>query len=108
MARGASGVWLRAVCRLGLLCRGTVYLLVGYLAILASLLVPDREDVVIATKCYNGTHDRKLNRWGLSRRQWNGRAQQDSQKRAENRKNSGEIYIGGCRCHVRAPMISAR
>ena len=30
MARGASGVWLRAVCRLGLLCRGTVYLLVGY------------------------------------------------------------------------------
>jgi hypothetical protein len=33
MARGASGVWLRAVCRLGLLCRGTVYLLVGYLAL---------------------------------------------------------------------------
>src|ERR1700724_2675010 len=31
MARGASGVWLRAVCRLGLLCRGTVYLLVGTL-----------------------------------------------------------------------------
>jgi len=35
MARGASGVWLRAVCRLGLLCRGTVYLLVGYLALAA-------------------------------------------------------------------------
>src|ERR1043165_6874024 len=33
MARGASGVWLRAVCRLGLLCRGTVYLLIGYLAL---------------------------------------------------------------------------
>lgn len=33
MARGASGVWLRAVSRLGLLGRGTVYLLVGYLAL---------------------------------------------------------------------------
>jgi aryl-alcohol dehydrogenase (NADP+) len=31
-------------------------------------LVPDREDVVIATKCFNGTQDRKLNRWGLSRK----------------------------------------
>ncbi|MBV8780219.1 MAG: aldo/keto reductase [Phycisphaerae bacterium] len=31
-------------------------------------LVPDREDVVIATKCFNGTLDRKLNRWGLSRK----------------------------------------
>jgi len=31
-------------------------------------LVPDREDVVIATKCFNGTMDRKLNRWGLSRK----------------------------------------
>jgi aryl-alcohol dehydrogenase (NADP+) len=31
-------------------------------------LAPDREDVVIATKCYNGTHDRKVNRWGLSRK----------------------------------------
>ena len=30
--------------------------------------VPDREDVVIATKCYNGTLDRKRNRWGLSRK----------------------------------------
>jgi len=28
----------------------------------------DREDVVIATKCYNGTHNRKRNRWGLSRK----------------------------------------
>ncbi|HEX7036125.1 MAG TPA: aldo/keto reductase [Pseudomonadales bacterium] len=28
----------------------------------------DREDVVIATKCFNGTHDRKRNRWGLSRK----------------------------------------
>ena len=31
-------------------------------------LVPDREDVVIASKCYNGTMDHKLNRWGLSRK----------------------------------------
>jgi aryl-alcohol dehydrogenase (NADP+) len=31
-------------------------------------LVPDREDVVIATKCFGGTHDRKPNRWGLSRK----------------------------------------
>jgi aryl-alcohol dehydrogenase (NADP+) len=28
----------------------------------------DREDVVIATKCFNGTHNRKRNRWGLSRK----------------------------------------
>ncbi|MBH81514.1 MAG: aldo/keto reductase [Gammaproteobacteria bacterium] len=28
----------------------------------------DREDVVIATKCFNGTHDRQRNRWGLSRK----------------------------------------
>jgi len=27
-----------------------------------------REDVVIATKCFNGTHDRRRNRWGLSRK----------------------------------------
>lgn len=32
LAKGASGGWLRAVSRLGLICRGTVYLLVGYLA----------------------------------------------------------------------------
>ena len=32
MARGASGIWLRAGSRLGLACRGSVYLLVGYLA----------------------------------------------------------------------------
>jgi aryl-alcohol dehydrogenase (NADP+) len=31
-------------------------------------LAIDREDVVIATKCFNGTHDRKRNRWGLSRK----------------------------------------
>ena len=37
MARGASGVWLRVVCLLGLLCRGTVYLLVGYLALRLAL-----------------------------------------------------------------------
>jgi aryl-alcohol dehydrogenase (NADP+) len=28
----------------------------------------DREDVVIATKCFNGTHGRSRNRWGLSRK----------------------------------------
>ena len=33
MARGASGVWLRAVSRLGLACRGMVYLLIGSLAL---------------------------------------------------------------------------
>ena len=42
MARGASGVWLRAVCRLGLLCRGTVYLLVGYLALRLALAAHGR------------------------------------------------------------------
>jgi len=31
-------------------------------------LVADREDVVIATKCYGGTHDRRVNRYGLSRK----------------------------------------
>lgn len=31
-------------------------------------LVDDREDVVIATKCYGGTHDGKRNRFGLSRK----------------------------------------
>ena len=42
MARGTSGVWLRAVCRLGLLCRGTVYLLVGYLALRLALAAHGR------------------------------------------------------------------
>jgi 1-deoxyxylulose-5-phosphate synthase len=28
----------------------------------------DREDVVIATKCFNGTEGRRRNRWGLSRK----------------------------------------
>jgi aryl-alcohol dehydrogenase-like predicted oxidoreductase len=34
---------------------------------LAELSV-DRHDVVIATKCFGGTHSRKRNRWGLSRK----------------------------------------
>jgi hypothetical protein len=42
MARGASGVWLRAVSRLGLACRGTVYLLVGYLALRLALAAHER------------------------------------------------------------------
>src|ERR1700693_2607792 len=42
MARGTSGVWLRAVCRLGLLCRGTVYLLVGYPALRLALAAHGR------------------------------------------------------------------
>src|SRR3984893_19123226 len=42
MARGTSGVWLRVVCRLGLLCRGTVYLLVGYLALRLALAAHGR------------------------------------------------------------------
>jgi aryl-alcohol dehydrogenase (NADP+) len=28
----------------------------------------DRDDVVIATKCFGGTHDQSRNRWGLSRK----------------------------------------
>ncbi len=32
-------------------------------------LCPDREDLVIATKCYNGTHTpKRMNHWGLSRK----------------------------------------
>jgi hypothetical protein len=42
MARGVSGVWLRAVSRLGLVCRGTVYLLVGYLALRLALATHGR------------------------------------------------------------------
>jgi len=42
MARGASGVWLRAVSRVGLVCRGTVYLLVGYLALRVALAAHGR------------------------------------------------------------------
>jgi hypothetical protein len=42
MARRASGVWLRAVSRLGLVCRGTVYLLVGYLALRLALATHGR------------------------------------------------------------------
>jgi Domain of Unknown Function (DUF1206) len=42
MARGASGIWLRAGSRLGLVCRGTVYLLVGYLAFRLSLATHGR------------------------------------------------------------------
>ena len=43
MAHGASGVWLRAVSRLGLTCRGVVYLLVGYLAIRLALATHGRK-----------------------------------------------------------------
>jgi hypothetical protein len=43
MARGASGVWLRAGSRLGLACRGTVYLLVGYLAFRLALAAHGRK-----------------------------------------------------------------
>jgi hypothetical protein len=42
MMRGASGVWLRAGSRLGLACRGTVYLLVGYLAFRLALATHGR------------------------------------------------------------------
>ncbi len=28
----------------------------------------EREDIIIATKCFNGTHNRQRNRWGLSRK----------------------------------------
>ena len=40
--RGAPGVWLRAVSRLGLACRGVVYLLVGYLALRLALAARGR------------------------------------------------------------------
>jgi hypothetical protein len=42
MARGASGVWLRAMSRIGLVCRATVYLLVGYLAFRLALTTHGR------------------------------------------------------------------
>jgi hypothetical protein len=42
MVRGASGVLLRAVIRLGLVCRGSVYLLVGYLAFRLALATHGR------------------------------------------------------------------
>jgi len=44
MARGASGIWLRAGSRLGLGCRGAVYLLVGYLAFRLALASHGRAD----------------------------------------------------------------
>lgn len=28
----------------------------------------EREDIIVATKCFNGTHKRQRNRWGLSRK----------------------------------------
>ena len=43
MARGASGIWLRTGSRLGLACRGTVYLLVGYLAFRLALAAHGRK-----------------------------------------------------------------
>jgi len=42
LARGASGFWLRAGSRFGLACRGTVYLLVGYLAFRLALASHER------------------------------------------------------------------
>ncbi len=42
MARGASGIWLRAGSRLGLACRGIVYLLIGYLAFRLALATHGR------------------------------------------------------------------
>jgi hypothetical protein len=44
LGRGASGAWLHAVSRLGLVCRATVYLLVGYLALRLALAARGRED----------------------------------------------------------------
>jgi hypothetical protein len=43
MARGASGFWLRAGSRFGLTCRGTVYLLIGYLAFRLALASHGRD-----------------------------------------------------------------
>jgi hypothetical protein len=42
LAQGAWGIWLRAGSRLGLACRGAVYLLVGYLALRLALATHGR------------------------------------------------------------------
>jgi hypothetical protein len=49
LGRGASGAWLRAVCRLGLVCRATVYLLVGYLALRLALASHGREGAPVSS-----------------------------------------------------------
>ena len=49
MARGASGIWLRAGSRFGLACRGTVYLLVGYLAFRLALASHGRDGAPAST-----------------------------------------------------------
>ena len=49
MARGASGIWLRAGSRLGLACRGTVYLLVGYLALRLALATHGRAGAPVSS-----------------------------------------------------------
>ena len=49
LARGASGIWLRAGSRLGLACRGTVYLLVGYLALRLALATHGRAGAPVSS-----------------------------------------------------------
>lgn len=49
MARGASGIWLRAGSRFGIACRGTVYLLVGYLALRLALAAGGRAGAPAST-----------------------------------------------------------
>jgi hypothetical protein len=56
MARGASGVWLRAVSRLGLVCRGTVYRLVGYLALRLALATDGQRRARERRRCRAGGH----------------------------------------------------
>ena len=49
LARGASGIWLRAGSRLGLACRGIVYLLVGYLALRLALATHGRAGAPVSS-----------------------------------------------------------
>ena len=47
--RGRVGIWLRAGSRLGLACRGTVYLLVGYLALRLALATHGRAGAPVSS-----------------------------------------------------------
>jgi Domain of Unknown Function (DUF1206) len=62
MARGASGVWLRAMSRLGLVCRATVYLLVGYLAFRLALATHGRTGAPASSA--GAVQEAVANTWG--------------------------------------------
>jgi hypothetical protein len=75
LGRGASGAWLRAVFRLGLVCRATVYLLVGYLALRLALAARGREGApassagavqeAVATNTVGRRRQRAVSAWGF-------------------------------------------